>query len=390
MYLLNNNIEMIEVPGTRQFANKVNQYAHCIDLTLGQSDFQVASYIKKAMIEAIENNYLKYTHNKGLYELRSVISTYNAEKFGVIYNPETEVLVTNGASEAIDSILRTILNPGDEVILPGPTYLGYEPIVKLQGGVVKWIDTTNTGFQPTVDNIEAAITENTKAIIFNYPTNPTGVTLSYDTIKEIVGLLQRKNIFIVTDEIYSENVFDGRHYSFMEFPEIRNLLFIVNGLSKSHAMTGARIGYILSTEALIQEVTTVHLYNSICASTPSQYGAIAALKNGNESIKEMNRVYKKRRDYFYQRLKNMGLPVKLPEGTFYIFPDISAYDNDSFRFCHELLEREQLAIVPGKSFSNFSEGYVRLSFACSMDFIVEACNRLERFLKTYNHKRKIK
>ncbi|MDF0101791.1 aminotransferase class I/II-fold pyridoxal phosphate-dependent enzyme [Staphylococcus pseudintermedius] len=383
MELLNNHIKDIEVPGTRQFANKVDQYPNCLDLTLGQSDFPVASYVQDAMIQAIQEGRLKYTHNKGLLELRTAISEYTAERFGVTYDPETEIVVTNGASEGIDDILRTILNPGEEVILPGPTYLGYEPIVKLQGAEVKWIDTSHTGFVPTADAIKAAITPQTKAIMFNYPTNPTGTTLSYENIAEIVAVLKETNIFIITDEIYSENVFEGRHRSFMEFPEIRKQLFVVNGLSKSHAMTGARVGYVLSTPELIEEVTTVHLYNSICVATPSQYGAIRALKEGAADIEKMNAAYRERRDYIYQRLTDMGLSVTLPQGTFYIFPNVSEYDQDSFRFCNQLLEREQLAIVPGKSFSDFAEGYVRLSFACDMPTIEEACNRLERFLSYY-------
>ncbi|AKS68275.1 N-acetyl-L,L-diaminopimelate aminotransferase [Staphylococcus schleiferi] len=383
MYLLNNHIQDIEVPGTRQFANRVDQYPNCLDLTLGQSDFPVASYVQEAMVEAIQAGQLKYTHNKGLIELRKAISEYNASRFGVKYNPETEIVVTNGASEGIDDVLRTILNPGDEVILPGPTYLGYEPIVKLQGAEVKWIDTSHTGFVPTAEAIKAAITPKTKAVMFNYPTNPTGMTLSYAQIRALVEVLKETSVFIITDEIYSENVFEGRHHSFMEFPEIREQLFVVNGLSKSHAMTGARVGYVLSTPELIEEVTTVHLYNSICVATPSQYGAIRALKEGNKDIQKMNAAYRERRDYIYARLVDMGLPVTLPQGTFYIFPDVSAYDSDSFRFCNQLLETEQLAIVPGKSFSDYAEGYVRLSFACDMETIKEACDRLEHFISHY-------
>ncbi|ARJ50777.1 aminotransferase class I/II-fold pyridoxal phosphate-dependent enzyme [Staphylococcus lutrae] len=383
MNRLNAHIREIEVPGTRQFANKVDQYPNCLDLTLGQSDFPVAHDVQEAMVTAIQEGRLKYTHNKGLFALRQTISEYTAERFGATYDPETEIVVTNGASEGIDDILRTILNPGDEVILTGPTYLGYEPIVKLQGAHVKWIDTTQTGFIPTGAAIQAAITPRTKAIILNYPTNPTGITLSYENIADIVEVLKETDIFVITDEIYSENVFEGRHHSFMEFPEIRQQLFVVNGLSKSHAMTGARVGYVLSTPEWIEEVTTVHLYNSICVATPSQYGAIQALKEGQANIEKMNAAYRARRDYVYQRLTDMNLPVMLPQGTFYIFPDVSAYDCDSFRFCNQLLEHEQLAIVPGKSFSDFSEGYVRLSFACDMDTLKAACDRLERFLSYY-------
>ncbi|OSP17784.1 aminotransferase class I/II-fold pyridoxal phosphate-dependent enzyme [Staphylococcus agnetis] len=383
---LNQYIHDVEVPGTRQFANKVNKYNNSIDLTLGQSGFEPAEYIKDAMIKAIQENKLRYTHNKGLLELRKAISEYIFNRYQTLYNPEREILVTNGGSEGIDSVLRTILNAGDEVILPSPTYLGYEPIIKLLGCHVKLIDTTDTNFKVTEKKIRQAITERTKAIIFNYPSNPTGVTLKYEDMASIVDVLKDTGIYIISDEIYSENVYEHKHRSFTEFQSIRSQLFVINGLSKSHAITGARVGYILSTSHLIEEVTTVHLYNSICVATPSQYGAISALKNGDEDIKKMNQSYLKRRDYIYDRIKKMNLSVTKPEGTFYIFPNISQYNKDSFKFCTQLLESEQLAVVPGKSFSEFGEGHIRMSFACTMEEIENACDRLERFLENYGNK----
>ncbi|HDZ8766900.1 TPA: aminotransferase class I/II-fold pyridoxal phosphate-dependent enzyme [Staphylococcus aureus] len=383
---LNQYIHDVEVPGTRQFANKVNKYNNSIDLTLGQSGFEPAEYIKDAMIKAIQENKLRYTHNKGLLELRKAISEYIFNRYQTLYNPEREILVTNGGSEGIDSVLRTILNAGDEVILPSPTYLGYEPIIKLLGCHVNLIDTTDTNFKVTEKKIRQAITERTKAIIFNYPSNPTGVTLKYEDMASIVDVLKDTGIYIISDEIYSENVYEHKHRSFMEFQSIRSQLFVINGLSKSHAITGARVGYILSTSHLIEEVTTVHLYNSICVATPSQYGAISALKNGDEDIKKMNQSYLKRRDYIYDRIKKMNLSVTKPEGTFYIFPNISQYNKDSFKFCTQLLESEQLAVVPGKSFSEFGEGHIRMSFACTMEEIENACDRLERFLENYGNK----
>lgn len=380
---LNQYVSEIEVPGTRQFANKVALYDNSVDLTLGQSGFPPADYVKTAMIKAIEDNQLRYTHNKGLIELRQAISDYTYRHFNAKYDPETEIIVTNGGSEAIDDILRAVLNPGDEVLLPVPSYLGYEPVIKLLGGKTVTIDTSATDFVPTAQNIKAAITDKTKAIILNYPTNPTGVSLTYDQIESIVSVLKDTGIYIITDEIYAANVYDMQHHSFMEFEDVRDQLFVVNGLSKSHAVTGARVGYVLAPEALIERVTTVHLYNSICVATPSQYGAIAALNEGDEDIKGMNAAYIERRDYLYDRLTQMNLPVIKPQGAFYIFPDISAYNNDSFQFANDLIEAVQLAVVPGKSFSEAGEGHIRLSFACSMEEIVEACDRLERFLSQY-------
>ena len=381
---LNQYIYDIEVPGTRQFANKVDQYENAIDLTLGQSGFDPPEYIKTAMIKAINDNNLRYTHNKGLLELREVISDYTFNRHQTYYNPEDEIVVTNGGSEGIDDVLRAILNAGDEVILPSPTYLGYEPIIKLAGCNTKLVDTTTTNLKPTATSIKNAITDKTKAVIFNYPTNPTGMTLTYEEIASIVNVLEGTGIYIITDEIYSENVYEHKHHSFMEFPAIREQLFVINGLSKSHAITGERVGYVLSTAHLIEQVTAVHLYNSICVATPSQYAAISALKHGDKDIEKMNQAYLERRNYIYNRIQKMGLPVEKPEGAFYIFPDISQYNPDSFEFCTQLLEREQLAVVPGKSFSQFGEGHIRLSFACTMQEITEACDRLQRFLVHYD------
>ena len=380
---LNQYIYDIEVPGTRQFANKVDQYENTIDLTLGQSGFDPPEYIKEAMIAAITDNKLRYTHNKGLLELRETISEYTFNRHQTYFNPENEIVVTNGGSEGIDDVLRTILNPGDEVILPSPTYLGYEPIIKLAGCDTKLVDTTTTNFKPTANNLEQAITEKTKAVIFNYPTNPTGTTLTYDEIASIVNVLKGTGIYIITDEIYSENVYERKHRSFMEFPAIRNQLFVINGLSKSHALTGARIGYVLSTPHLIEQVTAVHLYNSICVATPSQYGAISALKHGDEDIKKMSQAYVERRNYIYSRIQKMGLPVEKPEGAFYIFPSIENFTENDFDFCVDVLEKAHVAMVPGSSFTDIGKGHVRISYAYELDALKEAMRRLELYIKEH-------
>ncbi|MCG7420742.1 aminotransferase class I/II-fold pyridoxal phosphate-dependent enzyme [Macrococcoides goetzii] len=380
---LNEFINEVTIPRTREFANKAAGLEDCIDLTLGQSDFAPPASVKHAMIEAIENDKLRYTHNRGLIELRNEIAKSIQKKFNVNYDPETEIVVTNGGSEAIDDVFRTTINPGDEVILPSPCYLGYEPIIKLLGAKVVLVDTSKTHLVPTPEAIKAAITPKTKAVLFNYPTNPTGKTLTYEQIQGLANMLKDEDIFIVTDEIYSENVYDAPHHSFLEFPELRDKLFVINGLSKSHAVTGARIGYVVSNAELITHVTSVHLYNSICVATPSQYGAIEAFKD-TETVKIMNKAYIERRDFLYEKLTGLGLPVEKPQGAFYIFPDISAYNSDSYQFALDLLDQERLAVVPGSAFSEYGEGHIRLSFASSMEEIKEAMVRLERFLKNYN------
>lgn len=383
MPTLNNNILEVTIPGTREFANKVAGLHDAVDLTLGQSGFDAPQYIKDAMIEAINDNKLRYTHNRGLIELRQAISDKLKRDFNVDYDAEHQIVVTNGGSEAIDDIFRSIINPGDEVIIPSPSYLGYEPILKLLGAKVVNIDTRDTHLIPTPEAVKRAITKDTKAILFNYPTNPTGKTLTYDQIKDLVDVLKDEDIFIVTDEIYSENIYDVEHHSFIEFDSVRDRLFVINGLSKSHAITGARVGYVVSTPELITHVTSVHLYNSICVATPSQYGALSAFTHDNKEIISMNKAYKERRDYLYDKLTQMGLPVEKPQGAFYIFPDISAYNSDSYQFATDLLESERLAVVPGSAFSKYGEGHIRLSFASTMEEIKEACVRLERFLNNY-------
>ncbi|UTH01945.1 aminotransferase class I/II-fold pyridoxal phosphate-dependent enzyme [Macrococcoides canis] len=388
MPTLNNNILEVTIPGTREFANKVSGLDDAVDLTLGQSGFDAPQYIKDAMIEAINDNKLRYTHNRGLIELRQAISDKLKRDFNVDYDAEHQIVVTNGGSEAIDDIFRSIINPGDEVIVPSPSYLGYEPILKLLGAKVVNIDTRDTHLIPTPEAVKAAITDNTKAILFNYPTNPTGKTLTYNQIKGLVDVLKDEDIFIVTDEIYSENIYDVEHHSFIEFDSVRDRLFVINGLSKSHAITGARVGYVVSTPELITHVTSVHLYNSICVATPSQYGALSAFTHDNKEIIAMNKAYKERRDYLYDKLTQMGLPVEKPQGAFYIFPDISAYNSDSYQFATDLLESERLAVVPGSAFSKYGEGHIRLSFASTMEEIKEACVRLERFLNNYPKQQK--
>lgn len=375
----------LDVPGTRKFANQVKLYEDGVDLTLGQSGFNTPDYIKEAMIDAINDNKLRYTHNKGLIELREGISNYNQKRYGVRYDAETEIIVTNGGSEAIDSVLRAILEEGDEVIIPCPSYLAYEPITTLVGATPVLIDTTPTNFVLTKEALANAISSKTKAVVFNYPSNPTGMFPTKEQLKELVDVLKNHSIFIITDEIYSDNVYDGEYHSFMEFPEIRDQLFVINGLSKSHAITGGRIGYVLAPPFATEQVTKVHLYNSVCVATPSQYGALAAFTDvkGPPILAKMNEAYKERRDFVYKRLKEMGLPVELPKGAFYIFPTISEYNEDSFEFAQELLDAEHLAVVPGRAFSKYGEGHIRLSFACSMEELQEGCKRLEHFLSNY-------
>lgn len=378
---INARVKKISVPGIRVFANKVNEYENGINFTIGEPDFPTPENVKQAGIEAIKNNLTGYSHNAGLLNVRQAVSRFFEETYHFYYDPANEIVITNGASEAIDSVLRTILVSGDEVILTSPIYSGYESIIHLNGAKSVTIDTTDTGFVLDPERLEQALTDKTKAIILNYPSNPTGATLSREQMEGIVAVLKKHDIFIISDEIYSENTFHSKHCSFASFPEIREQLFLIHGLSKSHAMTGWRIGYVLGSKNLMEHVLKVHLNNSICASLPSQYAAIEALTAAKEAPAEMNKAYIERRDFVYKQLKEMGLETTLPTGAFYFFPSIQSTDLTSMEFATKLLENEQVAVVPGSSFTGNGEGFIRISYANSMENLQEGLARIERFLK---------
>ncbi|MFA1822772.1 aminotransferase class I/II-fold pyridoxal phosphate-dependent enzyme [Virgibacillus oceani] len=377
---INPKVKDISVPGLRVFANKVKQYKDGINFTIGQPDFATPYNVKQAGIKAIADNMIGYSHNAGLLPLRAAVSAFFHDKYNFHYDSENEIVITNGASEGIDSILRTILEKGDEIILPTPIYSGYESIIHLNGAKIITIETTDTGLVLDPSRLENAITDNTKAIILNYPTNPTGVTIDREQMGKIVSILKQHEIFIISDEIYSENTFNGKHSSFASFPEIREQLFLVHGLSKSHSMTGWRIGYVLGSKNLMEHVLKVHLNNSICASLPSQYAAIEALTNSRNFPGQMNTVYIKRRNYVYGRLKEMGLQMQKPTGAFYIFPSILSAGLTSWEFATKLLEEEHVAVVPGSAFRS-GEGFIRISYANSMENLQEGLDRMERFLQ---------
>ena len=377
---INARAKKLVVPGIRQFSNQLVHYPDAVNLTIGQPDFPTPDAVKGAGIAAIENNLTGYSHNAGLLELRKAINSFFADKYGFSYNPETEIIVTNGASEAIDSVFRTILEEGDEVILPAPLYSAYEPIIKLCGANVVYLDTSDTQFQPSAERLASLITKKTKAVLFNFPSNPTGVTILPSQMDEIAEVLSKNKVFIVTDEIYSENTFIGEHKSFASYTSLRNRLFLLHGLSKSHSMTGWRIGFVLGPEEYMQHVIKVHLYNSVCSNLPGQYAAIEALTNNRHVPAEMNKEYIVRRDYVYDRLINMGLDVVKPNGAFYIFPSIKEFGMTSFEFATKLLKEGGLACVPGSAFSEYGEGFIRISYAYAMPVLVKGMDRLEAYV----------
>ncbi|NPC92361.1 aminotransferase A [Bacillus sp. WMMC1349] len=377
-HLLNSNVKQIEISGIRKFSNLVSQYENVISLTIGQPDFFTPHHVKQAAKKAIDDNDTSYTHNAGYPELRQAVQLYMKKKTELNYEADSEIIITNGASQAIDATLRTILSPGDEVILPGPVYPGYEPIIRMCGATPLIIDTTSHGFKLTAKLIEEALTPKTKCVLLSYPSNPTGMTLTEDELKDIAALLKGRNVFVLSDEIYSELTFDRPHHSIASV--LRDQTIVIGGLSKSHSMTGWRIGFLFAPKEVAKHILKVHQYNVSCASSISQKAAIEAVTNGVDDSLIMKEQYKKRLDYVYDRLVTMGLDVIKPSGAFYIFPSIKSFEMPSFDFCLSLLKEEGLAIVPGSSFSKYGEGYVRISYAYSPDTLREGLDRLESFV----------
>lgn len=381
---LNPRAEALAISGIRQFFNQLVDYPDAINLTIGQPDFPTPEAVKQAGMDAIAANKTSYSHNAGLIELRQEIASFFSETYGLAYDPQTEIIATNGASEALDAVFRTILEEGDEVIIPAPCYSGYVPLVELNGGKAVLLDISDTGLVPDPARLEAAITDRTKAVLFNFPSNPTGVSLTKKETDALVEVLKKHEIFILTDEIYSENVFEGEHVSFASYTDIKNRTFLIHGLSKSHSMTGWRMGFLLGPQEYLQHVLKVHQYNTVCASLPSQHAAIEALRNNRFVPDEMNAAYKVRRDYVLKKLTEMGFEVVKPTGAFYIFPSIEKYGLSSFEFATRLLKEGGVAAVPGSAFTELGEGFLRISYAYAMPTLEQAMERMAEWLETMN------
>jgi aminotransferase len=378
-HLINRKVKEIEISGIRKFFNMVAGTEGMISLTIGQPDFPTPLHVKEAGKKAIDENFTSYTHNAGDLKLREAASQFMRDKYQLDYQPDSEVIVTVGASEAIDIAFRTILDEKSEVILPGPVYPGYEPIIKLCGAKPVYADIRENGFRFTAEIIESYITDCTRCIVLPYPSNPTGVSLTKKELIKIAELLSQKDIFILADEIYSELVYDQPHTSIASF--IRDKTIVINGLSKSHSMTGWRIGLLFAPENITKHMLKVHQYNVTCATSISQMAALEAVTVGKNDALPMKEAYLERRNYVYDRLIKMGLEVQKPDGAFYFFVKIPIDHVSSFDFCLSLVEEEKVAVVPGSAFSSYGEGYFRLSFACAMELLEEGLNRIENYLK---------
>lgn len=380
----NKNLNRIEVSMIRQFDQSISDIPGILKLTLGEPDFTTPDHVKAAARAAIEANQSYYTGMAGLWELRQAAAEFVAEKYGLFYKPESEILSTIGATEALSASLLAILEPGDTVLLPAPAYPGYEPIVNMVGADVVEMDTTSNNFVLTPETLEEAIIEQgdkLKAVILNYPANPTGITYSREQIKALADVLSGYPVFVLSDEVYAELTYTGQaHTSIAEFLPEQTIL--IQGLSKSHAMTGWRIGLIMSQAPIIAQIIKSHQYLVTAAATAMQYGAVEALKNGKDDALPMRAEYIKRRDYIIEKMTEMGFGIIKPDGAFYIFAKIpTGYNQDSFSFLQDFARKKAVAFIPGAAFGQYGEGYIRISYAASMENIQVAMIRLKEYLE---------
>ena len=382
----NKNLNKIEVSMIRQFDQSISDIPDVLKLTLGEPDFATPKHIKEAAKRAIDADESHYTGMAGLLALRQAASTFVKEKYHLTYNPDNEILVTIGATEALSASLTAILEPGDKVLLPAPAYPGYEPVVNLVGAEVVEIDTRSNDFVLTPEMLEEAILkegEALKAVILNYPTNPTGVTYSRQQIKNLAEVLKKYPIFVISDEVYAELTYTGEsHVSIAEYLPDQTIL--ISGLSKSHAMTGWRLGLIFAPVVLTAQLIKSHQYLVTAATTSVQFAAIEALTNGKDDALPMKEEYIKRRDYIIEKMEAMKFKIIKPDGAFYIFAKIPvAQGQDSFKFLQDFAKEKAVAFIPGVAFGKYGEGYLRISYAASMETIKEAMKRLKEFMEQY-------
>ena len=380
----NKQLDKIQVSLIRQFDQAISTIPGVLRLTLGEPDFTTPEHVKEAAKRAIDQNQSYYTGMSGLLTLRQAASDFVREKYQLDYAPENEILVTIGATEALSATLTAILEKGDKVLLPAPAYPGYEPIVNLVGAEIVEIDTTENGFVLTPEMLEKAILEQgdkLKAVILNYPANPTGITYSREQLEALAAVLRKYEIFVVCDEVYSELTYTGENHVSLG-TMLRDQSIIINGLSKSHAMTGWRLGFIFAPANFTAQLIKSHQYLVTAANTMAQHAAVEALTAGKNDAEPMKKEYIQRRDYIIEKMTNLGFEIIKPDGAFYIFAKIPAgYNQDSFAFLKDFAQKKAVAFIPGAAFGRYGEGYVRISYAASMETIREAMKRLEEYMR---------
>ena len=381
---ISEKVKNIKPSGIRKFFDIVSEMKDAISLGVGEPDFDTPWHIRDEGIYAFEKGKTFYTSNAGLKPLREEISNYIKRKQNVFYDPNDEILVTVGGSEAIDIGLRAMVNAGDEVIIPQPSYVSYAPCADLAGAKNVYINLkAENNFKLTVDELKSAITDKTKILILPYPNNPTGAVMGKSDLEEIAKIIIENDIFVISDEIYGELTYNGQHVSIASLDGMKERTLLINGFSKAYAMTGWRLGYACAPKELIKQMTKIHQYAIMCAPTISQYAAIEALKNGDNDVLEMKISYNQRRRFLLKAFEDMGLECFEPNGAFYVFPCIKEFGMTSEEFATKFLQEEHVAAVPGTAFGESGEGFLRISYAYSLDTLKIAMERLKRFVEKH-------
>ncbi|HOB91758.1 MAG: aminotransferase class I/II-fold pyridoxal phosphate-dependent enzyme [Bacillota bacterium] len=381
---LSQTVASLPPSGIRKFFDVASQMEGVISLGVGEPDFVTPWHIIESSYYSVSRGHTSYTSNLGLLELREAISDRIYQKCGLEYNPVDEVLVTTGVSEALDLAVRALVSPGDEVIIIEPCYVSYKACVHLAGGVPVVVDTyVENAFRPDPADIERRITDKTKAIVLSYPNNPTGAVVDRATLVKIAEIAKSHDLIVISDEIYDELTYDGTHTCIASLPGMRERTVLLNGFSKAYAMTGWRIGYVAGNRDIVGAMMRIHQYTMLCAPVMGQKAAIEALTRGEAEMKRMVSEYNRRRRYIVKQLNSIGLTCFEPKGAFYAFPSIRSTGLSSEEFCNRLLMEEQVAVVPGSAFGAAGEGYVRCSYAASLEEIEEAVNRMQRFVSRH-------
>ncbi len=380
--LLSKSLTEIKPSGIRKFFGLVSEMKDVTALTVGEPDFVTPWRVREAAIEALERGQTYYTANAGMPKLCSAISDYMSRRFNLSYKPKEEIFVTVGGSEAIDVAMRAVINPGDEVIVPLPAFVCYEPIAKMAGARVVRINTKpENGFKLTPEELRAAITEKTKLLVLPYPNNPTGAILTREELSALAEVLSGTDVLVLSDEIYAELTYGRAHTSIANIEGMRERTILVSGFSKAYAMTGWRLGYLCAPAPLIEQMLKLHQYAIMCAPTVSQVAAIEAMTSCDGEVEKMRAEYNRRRVMIHEGLRQIGIDSFMPEGAFYIYPNIGKFGLSSEEFCERLLYEERCAIVPGTAFGECGEGFARISYAYSVKHITEALEKIERFVK---------
>ena len=386
---LSKTITTIEPSGIRKFFDIVSEMKDAISLGVGEPDFDTPWSIRDEAIHSLQMGKTFYTSNAGLKELKVEISKFLNRRYGLSYNPDKEIIMTVGGSEAIDIAMRAMLDPGDEVLIPQPSYVSYLPCAVLANGVPVTIELkAENEFRLTAQQLEDAITDKTKLLVLPFPNNPTGAIMEKKDLEAIAKIVIERDIFVLSDEIYSELTYQTKHVSIASLPGMRERTIVINGFSKSHAMTGWRLGYACGPEEILSQMLKIHQFAIMCAPTTSQYAAVVAMQKGDEEVKKMREEYNKRRLFLMKRFKEMGLECFEPFGAFYVFPCIKEFGMTSDEFATELLKAKKVAVVPGTAFGAPGEGFLRISYAYSLDNLRIALARIEEFITDLRNKKK--